>query len=133
MNNNEIPRICKILDVQPMQHFKINGIQAEYWISDSGDLRCETVALSVYDLVNLINGHHKIVKIPMWTNEDIAFAKSFANFIVGGDEVVFRRFEDGTLQWSCDEEESWDRLPWRAFEALKPGHSVTLADIIANK
>lgn len=130
MIKNEIPRICEILGVKPFEKFYIDNIQGEYWFSDSGEMCFSPSPLSANDLIRLISGKSKLNKIPMWTQEDIDFAKAFAKFIIGPDEITFTRKENGTLLWSSDDDQSWDHLPWRFLQALKPGQYVRLSELL---
>lgn len=130
MKNNEIPRICEILGVKPFEKFYIDDLQGEYWFSDSGKMHFSPSPLTANDLIRLIDGESKLTKIPMWTQEDIEFAKAFSKFIIGPDEVTFTRKDNGTLLWSCDNDVTWDRLPWRLLQALKPGQYVRLSELL---
>lgn len=132
MRYGGVPKICGILGLEPMEHFRIAGRTGEYWISDSGIICHSHRPLCADDVANLVNGKIKLYKAPFWSDDDIEFAKCFSKFVSDQACIIFKREGDGTLKWSCDGDD-WDCLPWALFSCLQSGETAELTEILSAK
>lgn len=139
---NQKPRICEVLGVEPDEKFEIRGnALGRFRINKYGTFQIEISndwweSSTVECLNNLINHPENIVHKPRWTEQEVEDVKTIKrmfgadNFTHihkdedGYSEMMDGPGEDGNIGWcSIGMEEGM-------FPSLRPGETVTLDEII---
>lgn len=126
------PRICEVLGVEVGERFTYPGMDGNptLTIGEAGHLSIDGKRYRTL-LTTLINNQEKIIRLPRFTEEEVAVADAV--------EVIFQTGLTGILERDCGNG-LWIRfdgrrfpLPIELFPSIKDNESYKLSDIVGGK
>ena len=135
LNNNK-PKICEILGVEPGESFYIQGFDGVvFWIMDDGTFTTQpnNALGSSTALLRALEHPEWVEHLPSWSPDEVTLARVFLDACYSKEDVFFARTGNGRLYWSVELEGmelSENILPMCLFPQIKCGQKVYLRDIV---
>ena len=135
LNNNK-PKICEILGVEPGESFYIQGFDGVvFWIMDDGTFTTQpnNALGSSTALLRALEHPEWVEHLPSWSPDEVTLARVFLDACYSKEDVFFARTGNGRLCWGVDSEGMDLReniLPMCLFPQIKCGQKVYLRDIV---
>lgn len=124
---NQKPRICEVLGVEPKEKFDAGSYKDAY-VDSFGIIRTNIGSRMDADRVcELINHPDRIIRKPRWTEQEVEIAKVLYDFR-RSESVVIGRNKGGALWWR-DGDSAEGILPNKLFPSLNECNSVKLSEI----
>ena len=135
LNNNK-PKICEILGVEPGESFYIQGFDGVlFWIMDDGTFTTQpnNAPGSSTVLLQTLDHPERVEHLPPWSPDEVTLARAFLDACYSKEDVFLARKDNGRLCWGADSEGmdlNENHLPVCLFPRIKNGQKVYLRDIV---